>query len=86
MLLVKNQPMLKEIPYLNDPTNPAAIASPYCYPSLRGGLEPKRYARGQVLNLVNPLDETKGYLLPSPDSPTALLLLPMPSAKDHQSE
>lgn len=34
------------------------------------GLEPKD-AHGQVLNLVDPLDETKGYLLPSPDSPTA---------------
>ena len=33
------------------------------------GLEPKD-ARGQVLNLVDPLDETKGYLLPSPESPT----------------
>jgi putative mucus binding protein len=34
------------------------------------GLEPKD-ASGQVLNLVDPLDETKGYLLPSPESPTA---------------
>ena len=60
----------KEITYLNDPTNPTAIASPTATLPYVEGLEPKD-ARGQVLNLVDPLDETKGYLLPSPDSPTA---------------
>ena len=60
----------KEIAYLNDPTNPTAIASPTAILPYVEGLEPKD-ARGQVLNLVDPLDETKGYLLPSPDSPTA---------------
>ena len=60
----------KEIPYLNDPTNPTAIASPTAILPYAEGLEPKD-ARGQVLKLVDPLDETKGYLLPSPDSPTA---------------
>ena len=60
----------KEIPYLNDPTNPTAIASPTAILPYVEGLEPKD-AHGQVLNLVDPLDETKGYLLPSPDSPTA---------------
>ena len=60
----------KEITYLNDPTNPTAIASPTAILPYVEGLEPKD-ARGQVLNLVDPLDETKGYLLPSPDSPTA---------------
>ena len=60
----------KEIPYLNDPTNPTAIASPTAILPYVEGLEPKD-ARGQFLNLVDPLDETKGYLLPSPESPTA---------------
>ena len=60
----------KEITYLNDPTNPTAIASPTAILPYVEGLEPKD-ARGQVLNLVDPLDETKGYLLPSPESPTA---------------
>ena len=60
----------KEITYLNDPTNPTAIASPTATLPYVEGLEPKD-ARGQVLNLVDPLDETKGYLLPSPESPTA---------------
>ena len=60
----------KEITYLNDLTNPTAIASPTATLPYVEGLEPKD-ARGQVLNLVDPLDETKGYLLPSPDSPTA---------------
>ena len=61
---------LKEIPYLNDATNPTAIASPTATLPYIEGLEPKD-AGGQVLNFVDPLDETKGYLLPSPDSPTA---------------
>ena len=60
----------KEITYLNDPTNPTAIASPTTILPYVEGLEPKD-ARGQVLNLMDPLDETKGYLLPSPESPTA---------------
>ena len=60
----------KEITYLNDPTNPTAIASPTAILPYVEGLEPKD-AGGQVLNFVDPLDETKGYLLPSPDSPTA---------------
>ncbi|MEE0218846.1 MAG: LPXTG cell wall anchor domain-containing protein [Streptococcus sp.] len=60
----------KEITYLNDPTNPTAIASPTDTLPYVEGLEPKD-AHGQVLNLVDPLDETKGYLLPSPESPTA---------------
>ena len=61
---------LKEIPYLNDPTNPTAIASPTTTLPYIEGLEPKD-AGGQVLNFVDPLDETKGYLLPSPETPTA---------------
>lgn len=61
---------IKEIPYLNDSSNPTAISAPTATLPYIEGLEPKD-ARGQVLNLVDPLDETKGYLLPSPDSPTA---------------
>ena len=61
---------LKEIPYLNDATNPTAIASPTTTLPYIEGLEPKD-AGGQVLNFVDPLDETKGYLLPSPETPTA---------------